>query len=111
AGANGLGLGSIIIELQKNKKPRLVSYKLHDISKAMPKDKKVENFVERAKEKRNEFFGRRFDEVIGISNIKLSVYFNGDIREGQTCWSTHVARITRDAVKADLGLQIDSFQG
>ena len=111
AGAHSGYIGSMIVDLQGNGEAQLIDYKMIDISKDMPQDTSMKQFVDAAYEKREKYFGRNWNEVIGFSEIPLSGNVNGHENQQRTCWSYHMARLTRKIAKADLGLQFDVFQG
>ena len=112
AGAHSGYVGSMIVDLKGNREAELVEYRMIDIMKDMPKDKTLSAFADQAyKNRENYFGGRKWDEVIGTSEIPLSGNFNGRDIASRTCWSRHLARLTREAGKTELGLQFDVFQG
>lgn len=110
-GAHGMSVGALLLDIKESGEYSVVDYKLHDITPEIAEDKSVKKFVESAHKNREAYFGRSWNEVIGKSEIILSGYRNGKITEGKTCWSSHLAEMTKQAVNADLGLQIDNFQG
>jgi type IX secretion system PorP/SprF family membrane protein len=77
----------------------------------MPQDESMKDFVASAYSNREKYFGRKWDEVIGFSNIELTGNLNGKDTPAGSCWSRHMARLTRKVAKTDLGLQFDVFQG
>jgi 2',3'-cyclic-nucleotide 2'-phosphodiesterase (5'-nucleotidase family) len=111
AGSHSGFIGSIIIDIKGNGKFDIVDYKMTDIAKDMPQDKVVEDFVNQAYQARELYFGRSWDEVIGFSEIPLSGNINGQTIQNRTCWSAHIAKLTKDVSKADLGVQVDNFNG
>lgn len=112
AGAHSGNVGSMIVDIQGNGQAQLIDYQMIDITKDMPADGNMKRFVDEAYQTREKYFGgRKWDEVIGFSEIPLSGNYNGRDPEANTCWSQHIARITRKAAKAELGLQFDVFQG
>ncbi len=111
AGAHSMFVGSILMDLQKNGLSKMIDYKFIDINKSIPEEQSMKEFVGNAYTNREQYFGRQWDEVIGFSNIKLSGIHNGQENGHSTCWSKHVARLTRIAADAELGLQFDTFQG
>lgn len=111
AGAHSMHLGSMLIDLQPNGESKIIDYRMYDITKDIPEDADMRQFVGTAYMNREQYFGRQWDEVIGFSNIKLSGIHNGQENGHKTCWSKHVARLTRVSAETDLGLQFDTFQG
>lgn len=110
-GAHGVAVGSLILDIQGKGKFKVVSYKLHDVTADVASDKTLKAFTADAKTKRDSYFGRSWKEEIGESTIPLSGYRNGKLNGGKTCWSSHLAKMTKEAVGADLGLQFDNMQG
>lgn len=111
AGAHSMHVGSILIDLQPKGHSKIIDYRMYDITKDLPEDQDMREFVGTAYTNREQYFGRQWDEVIGFSNIKLSGIHNGRENGHKTCWSKHVARLTRVSADTDLGLQFDTFQG
>jgi 2',3'-cyclic-nucleotide 2'-phosphodiesterase (5'-nucleotidase family) len=111
AGAHSMSLGSLLVDIQGKGKSQIVDYKLYSITKETPEDSSMVDFVGNAYINREQYFGRQWDEVIGFSEITLSGIHNGTGNGTRTCWSRHLARLTRTAAKAELGLQFDIFQG
>lgn len=111
AGAHSGFIGSIIVDILGDGKFEVISYKLMSVEKGMPQDEVVRDFVEKAYENRESYFGRPWDEVIGHSEIHLSGNINGQTIQNRTCWSSHIAHLNKDVANADLGVQIDNFNG
>lgn len=111
AGAHSGYVGSMILDIQKDADPVMIDYKMVDILKEMPQDENMKTFVDEAYRKREEYFGRSWEEVIGFSEIELSGNYNGQDTQSRTCWSRHLARLTRETAGTELGLQFDVFQG
>lgn len=111
AGAHSGYVGSIIFDLQKGGEARLVDYKMINIYPDMPQDDEMKKFVSHAYDKRAKYFGRSWEEVIGLTEIPLSGSVNGQMGETRSCWARHMARVTRKVAKAELGLQFADFQG
>lgn len=111
AGAHSGYVGSMLLDVSETGEHTMLSYKMIDIKKSMPQDEEMKIFVDEAYDRREKYFGRSWDEVIGYSNIPLSGNTNGNDPEQRTCWSQHMARMTRKTAGTDLGLQFDVFQG
>ena len=111
AGAHSGYVGSMIVDVKGKGTSEILDYRMIDISKDMPQDEEMRNFVGTAYVNREQYFGRNWDEVIGFSDITLSGNYNGQDMQTRTCWSRHIARLTRQAAKTELGLQFDVFQG
>lgn len=109
-GAHGASVGSLIVDLHGKGEAKVIDYKLHDIDKEIPEDHDTREFVGSAYHNRDLYFGRSFEEVIGVSTIPLSGP-GANTDTSKACWSRHVARITRTVANADIGMQFDIFQG
>lgn len=111
AGAHAGYIGSMVVDIQGDGQAQLIDYQMINILKDTPKDPDMKKFVSQAYQNREVYFGRKWDEVIGFSEINLSGDHNGQTTETNTCWSHHIARLTRQTAKTELGLQFDVFQG
>ena len=112
AGAHAGYVGSMIVDIQKGGEAQMIDYQMISIFKDMPQDEGMKKFVDMAYQKREFYFGgRSWDEVIGMTEIPLSGNYNGQDTQMRTCWSRHIARLTRQVAKTELGLQFDVFQG
>lgn len=111
AGAHATAVGSLILDLQKNGQTKVIDYRLYDVTLDIPEDGRIKEFVEQAYVNREMYFKRSWEEVIGFSDITLNGNYNGVDRNQKSCWSQHMARLTRTTAKADLGFQVDNFQG
>lgn len=111
AGAHSLYVGSFLVDVKPKGESVMVDYRMYDVTQEVPEDQSMKEFVDQAYVKRDMYFNRSWNEVIGFSEIKLSGNVNGHQTEYRTCWSRHIARLTREVASADLGLQFDSFQG
>lgn len=110
-GAHGTAIGSVIIDVLGDGDFKLIDYRLYDITKEIPENKEVKKFVDEAYINRERYFNRSWTEVIGFSEITLTGMFSGRVRDPRSCWSKHIARLTRQVAKTDVSLQIDIFQG
>jgi 2',3'-cyclic-nucleotide 2'-phosphodiesterase (5'-nucleotidase family) len=110
-GAHGLAVGSVIIDVLGDGEAKFIDYRLYDVSKDIPEDDEVKAFVEEAYVNRERYFNRSWDEVIGFSEIPLTGSYLGRIRNPRSCWSRHIARLTKDTAQTQIGLQLDIFQG
>lgn len=111
AGAHSGYIGSMIVDIKGRGEAELIDYKMIHIKKEMPQDRGMKEFVANAYSNREKYFGRSWNEVIGFSNIDLTGNINGKDSPSGSCWSRHMARLTRKVAKTDLGLQFDVFQG
>ena len=111
AGAHGTAVGSLILDLQKDGQTKVIDYRIYDVTLDIPQDQKLKDFVDVAYTNREQYFKRSWEEVIGFSDITLNGNYNGVDRNQKSCWSQHMAKLTRISAKADLGFQIDNFQG
>ncbi len=111
AGAHSGYIGSMIVDIKGSGEAELIDYKMIHIKKDMPQDQGMKEFVASAYSNRERYFGRSWNEVIGFSNIDLTGNIDGKDSPSGSCWSRHMARLTRKVAKTDLGLQFDVFQG
>jgi 2',3'-cyclic-nucleotide 2'-phosphodiesterase (5'-nucleotidase family) len=111
AGAHSIAVGSIILEIEANRRPRVVSYKLHEISDELTEEEGLKEFVVAAQRKREEYFGRSWGEVIGYSHFPFNGYVNGLPRDSKSCWSEHLAQLSRRVAAANFSAHLDDFQG
>jgi len=110
-GAHGLAIGSLILDVLGKGEYKLIDYRLYDVTQELAENQKVRQFVDQAYINREKYFNRPWNEVIGFSEIKLTGLKEGLVNEPQSCWSHHIARLTRETAQTDLGLQLDIFQG
>ena len=111
AGANSTAIGSLIIDVGDDGHATVKHYELHTVTPDIPQDTEVENFVLEARAARTSYFERTWDEIIGFTDIVLTGDFEGTIRNGRSCWSRHIARMTREHAETDLAVQFDIFMG
>lgn len=111
AGAHSGYVGVMTLDVDKDGSHKILEYRMIDIKKDMPKEETMAAFVEASVQKREAYFGRPWNDLIGYSDIPLSGNINGQDGEQNTCWSRHMARLTRKSAKTDLGLQFEVFQG
>lgn len=111
AGAHGLVVGDLLIDVKDNGTMEVVRYKLHEIVPPMTEDEQMATFVQEATDDRNQYFGGRWDEIIGETLIPLSGYKNGISPSGTSCWGEHMARMSQEASNADLALHLTQFEG
>lgn len=109
AGSNAMGIGQLIIEFDpKTKKHEFISYKIHNAGIEIPYDPDLLEKIEEAKIHRAEYFNRNMDEIIGESKFTLN---GGTGHTKITCWGMHLANMTKEITKADIGLHIANFEG
>jgi 2',3'-cyclic-nucleotide 2'-phosphodiesterase (5'-nucleotidase family) len=109
AGSNAMGVGQLIIEFDpKTKKHQFISYKIHNAGIEVPFDPETVEKIEEAKVHRAQYFKRDMEEVIGESHFPLN---GGSGHTRITCWGTHLANMTREITKANIGLHIANFEG
>src|SRR5690554_3541618 len=111
AWSHGLGVGALLLDVSKGGHVRVINYKLHEIRSSLKKDPEMANFVEEASEKRNLQFETDWNEVIGETKTSISGSLGGENNWRSTCWGKHMARATREAVGADVGIYIPGFAG
>lgn len=110
-GAHSMYVGSLLIDVQPEGKSTIISYKTYDITKEVPEETTMKDFVAAAEVNREKYFNRKWDEVIGLTEIPLTGYVSGYQTSNRSCWSRHIARLTRKAANADIGFQFDDLQG
>ena len=111
AGAHGLVVGSLLIDVKDNGELEVISYKLHEILPPMPEDQQMVEFVAEAAHDRNQYFGGRWEEIIGYTSIPLSGYNNGVNPTRASCWGEHMAKMSQEASGADLSIHLAQFEG
>jgi 5'-nucleotidase/UDP-sugar diphosphatase len=111
AHSHGLAVGSMLLDVAQDGRVSVLEYTLHTIADPIPENPEVKRMVTDAVDLRNREFGGRFDEVIGVSEIKLTGYENGGHVLAKTCWGTHMAKMAKEAAAADVGLHVASFEG
>lgn len=111
AGAHGLVVGSLMLDLKDDGSFEVVNYKLHEILAPMAEDQTMADFVADAAEDRNQYFGGRWDEIIGETLIPLTGYKNGVNLTGESCWGEHMAKMSQEATNADLAIHLAQFEG
>jgi 5'-nucleotidase / UDP-sugar diphosphatase len=109
AGANTMAVGSLYLDIHEGK-TKVLSYEIIHIDQKITPEPKFQSFVETAVHAREKFFGRNWDEVIGFSEILLTGRNDGRMKNNRSCWSQHMARMTRQSTGADLGLHLDVLQ-
>jgi 2',3'-cyclic-nucleotide 2'-phosphodiesterase (5'-nucleotidase family) len=77
----------------------------------MENDPEMTKFVEESAKKRNSQFTVEWDEIIGESKTPISGSQNGYPNWRRSCWGNHVARATRKAVGAGVGVHVSGFAG
>jgi len=111
AHSHGLAVGSMLVDVGADRKISVLEYTLHSIADPLPKNPEVKRMVSDAVDLRNREFGGRFDEVIGVSEVKLSGYEDGHDVLAKTCWGTHMAKMAKEAAASDVGFHLASFEG
>lgn len=111
AGAHAGHIGAMTLDIKGDGQAEMLDYRMISVTKDMPQEPVMKEFVQNAYKKRETYFGRSWDEIIGYSDITLSGNYNGQDSQTRTCWSRHLARMTRKVAKTELGLQFDVFQG
>lgn len=110
-GAHGIAVGSVIVDVLGEGEFKVIDYRLYDITQDISENTEMKKFVEEAYVNRERYFNRSWTEVIGFSDITLTGMYRGKVRDARSCWSKHIARLTRETAKTDVSLQIDIFQG
>lgn len=109
AGANTMAVGSLYLEVVDGV-AKILSYEIINIDQTITPQNELEKFVAEAYEAREQFFGRNWNEVIGSTEIILSGRVDGRMKNNRSCWSRHLARMTKESAGADLGLHLDVLQ-
>jgi len=110
-GAHSLAVGDLLIDVADDNSFKVIDYKLHNITADLPQDQSVSEFVEAAEDDRNNYFGGRWDEIIGETLIPFSGYKNGVNLAGESCWGEHMAKMSQEATNADLAIHLAQFEG
>lgn len=111
AGAHGLYVGELTIDLLPHGKTKILDYKLHAITPDIPEESTVKELVNHAYSRREDYFNRRWDEPVGVSEIPLSGYIDGISNEKASCWGEHMARMVKENAKVDVGIHVANFEG
>ncbi|MBA2405532.1 MAG: bifunctional metallophosphatase/5'-nucleotidase [Bdellovibrionales bacterium] len=110
-GAHGLAVGSLIVDVLGDGEYKMIDYRLYDVTQELAQDTEVKKFVDEAYVNRERYFNRTWNEVIGFSEINLSGLYHGRVKDPRSCWSKHIARLTRQTAESDISIQFDLFQG
>jgi 2',3'-cyclic-nucleotide 2'-phosphodiesterase (5'-nucleotidase family) len=111
AGSNARYVGSLLIELTKDKKLKVVKYKLYPVNDELVENEAMRLFVEKAYDNLSSYFDRDINEVIGETKIELAGFKNGAMVLEKSCWGEHMARMQVQATGADIGLHLANFEG
>lgn len=111
AGAHSLYVGSMLIDVQPDGKSHIVDYRMYDVTKDIAEESTMKEFVTQAEVNRERYFNRKWDEVIGFTSIPMTGTTMGHITNPRSCWSQHLARLTRKVARSDIGFQFDDLQG
>ncbi|MFA6237960.1 MAG: metallophosphoesterase [Bacteriovorax sp.] len=111
AGSHGLVVGSLLLDVRGRGDVKVVSYKLHDVNAAISENQEMKEFVDRVVESRDQYFGGHFNDVVGESEVPLAGYVNGHPVIKKSCWGENLAKMNKEAVKADIGLHLAFFEG
>lgn len=112
AWAHGLVVGSLLIDVRgPGNGVRVIDYRLHKVDEDVSEDAQMKTLVEVAAQNRNQYFGNRFDEVIGETKVPMSGYEDGHAVLKASCWGEHMARMGREVTGADVGIHLATFAG
>jgi len=111
AGAHGLAIGSLLLDVNDKGEVKVLNYNLHQIPTETDENSEMLSLVNHAVEKRNNYFQNRWDEVIGESFINLSGHRLGVPIISNSCWGKHMARISKEATQSDIGVHLAIFEG
>lgn len=112
-GAQGMAVGSLIIDVKGPKKVEVISYKLHDADASVQLDREVLDYALEVDRRTQEVLGEgRWNEVIGVSEFDLTGYVeNGHHDHQEGCWTRHLPRILKEETDADIGMYLGIFAG
>jgi 5'-nucleotidase/UDP-sugar diphosphatase len=111
AGGHSKHLGALLIDIRPKGESVILDYQVYDIAPEIEQDAEMNELVKQADLNRKEYFGPDWDKIIGISNIQLTGAPYTEKNRFRSCWSRHIARLTRLTANADLGIQFDEFLG
>lgn len=111
AWAHGLGVGSLLIDVNEKGDVSVVEYKLHEISAETLPDPEMVAFVEASSPKRNANLQFPYNEVLGETKTPMTGYIAGKPVLRSSCWGRHMATAARQAVGAGVGIHISHFEG
>lgn len=111
AWAHGLSVGSLLIDVSDSGETKVLEYKLHDVGAPLAADQEMASFVAESAKRRNQRFDFPWDEIIGESKTPISGAQKGYPNWSRSCWGRHVAKATRKAVGAQVGLHVSGFAG
>jgi hypothetical protein len=105
-GFNGKYIGRILLNVEPGKPAELISYDLIPVYKTGVKDPTIESDIQTAENDRDEEFGTRLSEVIGVSEDRL---ISGEA--GPTSFSKFVVQSMRSVSDADFIFDVGAFHG
>ena len=111
AWAHGLGVGSLLLDVEEGGKVKVVDYKLHKIDESVQKNPEMTHFVKSSIERRNQSFPFNWYEKIGDTDSPLTGYVLGHSAYKKSCWAWHMANAAKEAAGASVGVHIASFEG
>jgi 5'-nucleotidase/UDP-sugar diphosphatase len=111
AWAHGLGVGSLLLDIDDTGKITVVEYKLHEVASPVAPHPEMEIFIAASAEKRDRLFSTSWNEIIGHTHTPIHGYKDGMSGRGQSCWGRHLARAVRKATGASVGINFAGFLG
>jgi 2',3'-cyclic-nucleotide 2'-phosphodiesterase (5'-nucleotidase family) len=111
AWAHGLGVGSLLLDVDDKGLIHVVDYELHEIDVSVAPDPEMQEFVKKSIETRNRSFPFDWNEAIGESEGSLTGYISGHPVYRKSCWGYHLATAAREAAGATVGIHVASFEG
>ncbi len=112
-GAYAVAVGEAFIDIDpKTKASKLLSYKLHEITKDVPRDEHIAHLTEEAKVSRNQILGRDYEEEIGSTTFDIGGYVAKSINaEDASCWSKKIVELTRQVTNTDISIHSEVLEG
>lgn len=105
AGMHTQYLGRLLVDIEKNRPLKVVSYELIP-TKYEAQDYKVKGTVEEAEEEINQLYGKKWlNEGIGYSDLKA------DDAEGSKKWAYYITDILKERTGADIAIHTPPMNG
>lgn len=107
AGEHGNYVGQLIVDVEKGKPVRVVSYKLIPVTDSYERDSNVELQVIKAREEINKMYGKEWLEtIVGKSEIPLQ-----HSQYKLTLWTAFITDALKESVNADISFHSPNFAG
>lgn len=112
AWAHGLVVGTLLLDVKDDGSGvEVVEYKLHEVAPPIAADREMARYVAEAADNRNQYFGGRWNEIIGETLTPMSGYQDGHSSNSSSCWGRHLANATKKAGNAHVGIHLAAFEG